>query len=1225
MSDHVSTLRIDLTGNLSPEAKAMGDAMLRAAADAKKLDEALAQSGASDKMQARLKALGASVTHIDAATAALKAYRSAEDAAAGGGEWTRAQINGMKSVEQTTIAVVRNKILEEKKAHAQVMSDQREEIAEAKRLANAQIAEQKRVAESMEREARREANSRARMRERELADERRHHERILEQRLEAQKRMGFGHYVAGGVVAGVSAHGVVSGIERAAEAGSELQDTRLTLQRAGIDAAMRAQMEKQALDLSRRFGNVGQVAIMDLQKEARSVLKDEHEVFAVTETLAKAKSVLDAGGGHSEGLGQLVKGAESIGAAQDPERLTRLIDAYVKAIQVMGKTINPEQIYQFDKYAKTAGATMSDRFLMTTGLSLSQEMGGSTAANDIFHAQKDIVGGFQNKHIPIQELVKLGVIAPGDVRRLHGTGQAMGLKAGRNVQDSQLAQTDLDLWVYKVLLPALEAHGMKTEMTQLAEISKIFTGGEADVISKLITQRGSFENHAVLYGKAAGLDGQGLNAQSATAGVAALGDALVNLAGNATVSLMAPAAKVLFTVADGLNALAQAAAANPTLASGAFLAGGAGALYGAGKLGQMVMNGFSGFGGAAAAVQETAANTQVTAGELQMRAAGIEAEAATKNAATGGSGAKGGGMVETVAKALMLYEATKAAKEAHALDAPTRGGLAGAVEFLDPGLADRIYGRNLPESRTKDDIYASPRTSTLSADSYWRRKNAYLHRSAYTSGDEVGSSGFLPISLRADEGVERGPVEAGGADARLEMAVAAGTEAGVLAAYAKMKGDGSASGAGGFMNASLGGGDLGGMSGDSGSGGGGGGRAPSVRYGRQHSSSPYIEAGAGAGGAAVHDTLKDLIALHEVGTTGAGGYDTAYGHAERGGRFAPPKPISQMTIAEVLAYQRKMKPLAGSPAFPVGRAQWTESTLRGLTRGMDPNTVFSPDVQEKLFDRSIAGRMGQGVGGFRSEWDSLRGVGSAEIQNAISGHRAGLAPSGGVGAGYAGKGDAVSIAGSLLGQREAGASKALGHVMHAGEWCADFVNGTIEKAGGRGSGSAMASSFMNWGKAVAIADAKRGDVIMENSGRGTRVHHAGLVESVDRDKQGKVTGIHMISGNYGHMVKRNLEPFGIIGGLRRANDAPVVPRTGPRVPNGPRTEAMMEGGLGIFDHDNAHRTLQTVRQIRQEVARLGDASVSVLSGPRGGNRGKARGDVGRKLRGAPASNGTSVA
>jgi len=140
-----------------------------------------------------------------------------------------------------------------------------------------------------------------------------------------------------------------------------------------------------------------------------------------------------------------------------------------------------------------------------------------------------------------------------------------------------------------------------------------------------------------------------------------------------------------------------------------------------------------------------------------------------------------------------------------------------------------------------------------------------------------------------------------------------------------------------------------------------------------------------------HTPLKDLISKHETGTTGAGGYETVYGHVERGGPLAPSKPITEMSIAEVLAYQHEMKPKAGSPAFPVGRAQWVEKTLRGLTAKMDQNTKFTPEVQEKLFDRSIRPRLGQGPAGMRAEWDSMRSVSDGEIQSAIDGHRKAVA------------------------------------------------------------------------------------------------------------------------------------------------------------------------------------------------------------------------------------------
>ncbi len=282
-----------------------------------------------------------------------------------------------------------------------------------------------------------------------------------------------------------------------------------------------------------------------------------------------------------------------------------------------------------------------------------------------------------------------------------------------------------------------------------------------------------------------------------------------------------------------------------------------------------------------------------------------------------------------------------------------------------------------------------------------------LQRTAYHEGDDDG-------------GGRRGGM--GSLTAEFREVIASGTKAGVMAAFRELTQErdmeSTVAGRGGIMNASFevggagaggaggagpGGGHSGGGVGEPGGGPGngayGGGpaghRAPSLRYNRPHENAPFKPADDGAVPTGAHTPLKDLIAKHETGGTGAAGYGTAYGHAEQPGSkmhaLAPPKPLTDMSLSEVLAYQREMKPRAGSPAFPVGRAQWTESTLRGLTRGMDPNTKFTPELQEKLFDRSIAGRMGQGAQGFRNEWDSLRGVQSGEIEAAVEGHRKAMA------------------------------------------------------------------------------------------------------------------------------------------------------------------------------------------------------------------------------------------
>lgn len=129
--------------------------------------------------------------------------------------------------------------------------------------------------------------------------------------------------------------------------------------------------------------------------------------------------------------------------------------------------------------------------------------------------------------------------------------------------------------------------------------------------------------------------------------------------------------------------------------------------------------------------------------------------------------------------------------------------------------------------------------------------------------------------------------------------------------------------------------------------------------------------------------------------------------------------------------------------------------------------------------------------------------------------------------GSAGSGDAVGVAEGLLGANSSRAQATLRSRMTPGEWCADFVNGVIKGAGGRGVNSSMASAFATWGQAVGLNDAKRGDVILER--HGNHIGHVGLAT-------GRVNAngdIEMISGNYGGTVRKNWEHRAEIAGLRR--------------------------------------------------------------------------------------------
>ena len=91
--------------------------------------------------------------------------------------------------------------------------------------------------------------------------------------------------------------------------------------------------------------------------------------------------------------------------------------------------------------------------------------------------------------------------------------------------------------------------------------------------------------------------------------------------------------------------------------------------------------------------------------------------------------------------------------------------------------------------------------------------------------------------------------------------------------------------------------------------------------------------------------LRDLIAAAEAGPMG-------YDAVQHGARIRPSKPPTSMTINEIYAWIR------ATPGQPhaIGRYQFIPPTLRRLVRdqGVDPNQLFSPQVQDLLADALLA-------------------------------------------------------------------------------------------------------------------------------------------------------------------------------------------------------------------------------------------------------------------------------
>lgn len=150
---------------------------------------------------------------------------------------------------------------------------------------------------------------------------------------------------------------------------------------------------------------------------------------------------------------------------------------------------------------------------------------------------------------------------------------------------------------------------------------------------------------------------------------------------------------------------------------------------------------------------------------------------------------------------------------------------------------------------------------------------------------------------------------------------------------------------------------------------------------------------------------KELLDAIASGEATKAGYDTIYG----GAKVKPDKPVSQMTVEEVLAYQQKLKD-SGSASTAVGRYQFLKKTLQGL---LDQGVVKGSDKFDgRTQDKLAAALLNQGKGNLK-DFQSGK-VTAAQFQDHVAGIWASVKNSSGRGT-YDGDGlNAGSTSGSSI-------------------------------------------------------------------------------------------------------------------------------------------------------------------------------------------------------------------
>lgn len=129
-------------------------------------------------------------------------------------------------------------------------------------------------------------------------------------------------------------------------------------------------------------------------------------------------------------------------------------------------------------------------------------------------------------------------------------------------------------------------------------------------------------------------------------------------------------------------------------------------------------------------------------------------------------------------------------------------------------------------------------------------------------------------------------------------------------------------------------------------------------------------------------------------------------------------------------------------------------------------------------------------------------------------------------------GNPVDVAQNFVGMGEhnAGREALEGFVGHgirgaANAWCARFVNASLNAVGQNGTGSAVANSFLKWGRAISADMVQKGDVLVDHRGRGagSTGGHVGMATGRTRTGRSGELEVEMLAGNSRDAVRTTWE------------------------------------------------------------------------------------------------------
>ena len=227
-------------------------------------------------------------------------------------------------------------------------------------------------------------------------------------------------------------------------------------------------------------------------REASTSMRSVDNAVALTTTFGEMLTVLQSLKGKDKAIEELrrfMSALDVLGDNLDPKQVRDYAMGFTKAAGVEGADFDLGRLLAMSKQLKSAGATVSNRFLMTSGVSLGRDMGDEKAGNAIAMMMQQEVQATKEA-------------------KAYGARYGLRDKSGKFIDRSAM-QSDPDQWAWRNIPEAMKR--AKLDPNKAEDVNTFLNNAYSNqsarnVLSKLMTQGDQYRAQAQAFGRAPGLD-----------------------------------------------------------------------------------------------------------------------------------------------------------------------------------------------------------------------------------------------------------------------------------------------------------------------------------------------------------------------------------------------------------------------------------------------------------------------------------------------------------------------------------------------------------------------------------------------------------------------------------------------------------------------------------------------------------------------------------------------